>query len=282
MKVVYTENSQLLATRVAKNLGCEVSGVTYEQFPDGEQYVRVQSPDERMVIVASTADASSILQTILLSDACEGSDVTLVLPYMGYARQDKKFKEGEPVSARAFARVLSEGVARVFTVNIHDPSVLSHFKCPAVNLTVAGEVGRYIHSMNLSSPLILAPDDGAFAFAKDVARVYGWDADHLDKTRHSGSEVTMAPKSLDARGRDCVIVDDIIATGGSMAKAAGMLLEQGAVSVRAAGVHGVFASGGYVKLMQAGLVDVASSDTIEKACSRFTAAKVIADAVLRV
>ncbi|HJJ37869.1 MAG TPA: phosphoribosyltransferase family protein, partial [Methanocorpusculum sp.] len=78
---------------------------------------------------------------------------------------------------------------------------------------------------------------------------------------------------------DCIIVDDIIATGGSMAKAAGMLLEQGAASVRAAGVHGVFASGGYIKLMQAGLLDIASSDTIERASSRITASGVIAEAV---
>ena len=86
---------------------------------------------------------------------------------------------------------------------------------------------------------------------------------------------------MDAKGRDCMIVDDIIATGGSMATAAGMLKDQGASSVRAAGVHGVFASGGYVKLMQAGLADIASSDTIERACSKISASEVIANAVRR-
>ncbi|MBQ0106903.1 MAG: ribose-phosphate pyrophosphokinase, partial [Methanocorpusculum sp.] len=114
-----------------------------------------------------------------------------------------------------------------------------------------------------------------------VAGPYGLYCDHLKKPSPSGAEVTLASNHPDANARDCVIVDDIIATGGSMALAASMLMEQGAKSVRAAGVHGVFASGGYIKLMQAGLADVANSDTIERASSRFTASKIIADAVRR-
>lgn len=281
MKVIYTEKSQLLAARVAHSLGCRIAEVKYTTFPDGEQYVRVMDLDDDMVIVASTVDSQSVLQAILMLDACEGKHTTLVLPYMGYARQDKRFNEGEPISARALARVLSEGADRIFTVNIHDPSVLGHFKCPAENLTIAPKIGEYIQTMNLADPLVLAPDDGAWEFAKGVAAVDGWDCDHFDKTRLSGSEVKMAPKHLDATGRDCIIVDDIIATGGSMATVAGMLMEQGANSVRAVGVHGVFASGGYVKLTQAGLADIASSDTIECACSRITASTAIADAILR-
>lgn len=280
MKVIYTENSQVLASKTARCLGCKTSEVKFNKFPDGEHYLRIGELDDEIVIISSTTDSESIMQVILMLDACEGKDVTLVLPYMGYARQDKKFNDGEPISARAMARALSEGAARVFTVNIHDISVMNHFKCPATNLSVAPEIGEYIKGMGLESPLILSPDEGAWNFAKSVAAVGGWDCDHLNKTRLSGSEVTMAPKHLEAKDRDCVIVDDIIATGGSMALAASMLKEQGAVSVRAAGVHGVFASGGYIKLMQAGLADVASSDTIEKASSKFTASKIIADAVL--
>ncbi|MBE6515231.1 MAG: ribose-phosphate diphosphokinase [Methanocorpusculum parvum] len=279
MKVIYTEKSQLLAARTAQKLGCKLSNVKYTTFPDGELYVRVEELDDEMVVVASTVDTTTALQVMLLMDACEGKDVTLVLPYMGYARQDKRFNEGEPISARALARALSEGASRVFTVNIHDPSVLNHFRCPAVNLNVAPEIGAYIQTQPVENPLILSPDIGAWEFAKSVAAPFRWDCDHLDKTRLSGSEVKMAPKHLDANGRDCVIVDDIIATGGSMALAASMLMEQGAKSVRAAGVHGVFASGGYIKLMQGGLADVANSDTIERASSKFSASGIIADAI---
>ncbi|HJJ32437.1 MAG TPA: ribose-phosphate diphosphokinase [Methanocorpusculum sp.] len=279
MKVIYTEKSQVLASRVAEKLGCKLGSVKFTTFPDGEQYVRIEDLDDEMVLVASTVDNNTALQVLLLMDACEGRDVTLVLPYMGYARQDKKFNDGEPISARALARALSEGAKRVITVNIHDTSVLNHFRCPAVNLSIASEIGAYIKSQGVENPLILSPDEGAWYFAKGVAEPFGWDCDHLDKTRLSGSEVKMAPKHLDAKGRDCYIVDDIIATGGSMALAASMLMEQGAKSVRAAGVHGVFASGGYIKLMQGGLADVATSDTIERASSKFSAAGIIADAI---
>lgn len=279
MKVVYTEKSQVLASRTAQKLGCKISEVKYTTFPDGEQYVRILDDDDQMIIVASTVDSKSTMQAILLLDACEGKDTTLVLPYMGYARQDKKFNDGEPISARAMARALSSGADRVITINIHESSVLSHFRCPVKNLSLAPEIGKYIQTMDLEDPLILSPDEGAGEFAKIIASVGKWESDHLDKTRLSGSEVVMAPKHLDANGRDCIIVDDIIATGGSMAKAAGMLMEQGATSVRAAGVHGVFASGGYVKLMAAGLADIASSDTIERAASKFSASGIIADTV---
>ncbi|MDR3102367.1 MAG: ribose-phosphate diphosphokinase [Methanocalculaceae archaeon] len=281
MKVIYAETSQLLATRVAYCLGCRIAEVKYNTFPDGEQYVRVMNFDDDMVIVASTVDSRSILQVLLMLDACEGKNTTLVLPYMGYARQDKRFNEGEPISARVLARVLSEGASRIFTVNIHTPSVLGYFKCPAENLTIAPKIGEHIQTLKLADPLVLAPDDGAWEFAKSVATIGDWDCDHFDKTRLSGSEVKMAPKHLDANGRDCILVDDIIATGGSMTTAAGMLKKLGATSVRAAGVHGLFANGGYVKLMQAGFADIVSSDTIERECSRVTASTVVADAIRR-
>jgi ribose-phosphate pyrophosphokinase len=281
MKVIYTEKSQILATRVAHHLGCKTATVKYDTFPDGEQYVRVMDPDDDRIIIASTVDSQSILQTILVLDACKGKNTTLILPYMSYARQDKQFHEGEPISARALAGVLSEGAEQIFTVNVHDPSILGYFKCPAENLTIAQEIGKYIQTMKLENPMLLAPDGGAWEFVKDVASVGGWDNSHFDKTRLSGSEVKMTSKRLDIKGRDCIIVDDIISTGGSIAMAAGLLTEEEATSVRAIGVHGVFASGGYVKLMQAGIVDVASSDTIECACSKITASTIIADAIRR-
>jgi len=128
-------------------------------------------------------------------------------------------------------------------------------------------------------PLILAPDDGAAKFAGDVARTGGWDSDHLDKTRISGDEVRMEPKSLSARGRDVVIVDDIISTGGTLISAAGMLYGQGARSVTAACVHGVLAEGAYLRLLATGISGVVCSDTLERACSRYSAGKAIADGI---
>jgi ribose-phosphate pyrophosphokinase len=279
MKVICTERSQVLATQVAKALKTTVVDVTYSRFPDGEQYLRAGELDAEMVIIGSVVDSDSFVQLMLLIDACDSAANRLVLPYMAYARQDKRFKPGEPISSRAIARALSRGVTEVLTVNIHDPGVLEHFSVPAQNTTLAKDIGSYIATLQLDSPLILAPDEGAMVFAGQVASAGNWEYDHLEKTRLSGSEVRMAPKKLSASSRPVVIVDDIISTGGTIATAAGMLYRQGATDVHAACVHGVFTSGAYVRLMATGIRDVICSDTIERSCSRISAAGRIAHAL---
>ena len=279
MKVICTEQSQVLATQVARALKTTVVNVKYSRFPDGEQYLLAGEIDDEMVIVGSVVDNDSLVQLMLLVDACDRATNRLVLPYMAYARQDKRFKNGEPVSSRVVARALSQGVSEVITVNIHEKEVLKSFAVPARNLSLAKDIGSYIRTLHLDNPLILAPDEGAMAFAEQVASADGWEYDHLEKTRLSGVDVKMAPRQLSAQSRSVVIVDDIISTGGTIATAAGMLYQQGAKDVFAACVHGVFTGGAYVRLMATGIRDVICSDTIERSCSRISAAGQIADAL---
>jgi ribose-phosphate pyrophosphokinase len=279
MKVICTEKSQVLATQVAKALKTAVVDVNYSRFPDGEQYLLAGDIDDEMVIIGSVVDNDSLVQLILLTDACDRATNHLVLPYMAYARQDKRFRPGEPVSSRAVARALSLGVSDVITVNIHEKEVLKYFSVPAQNLSLAKDIGSFIRTLQLDNPLILAPDEGAMIFAGQVASAGGWEYDHLEKTRLSGVDVKMAPKKLSAASRSVVIVDDIISTGGTIATAAGMLYQQGAKDVFAACVHGVFTGGAYVRLMATGIRDVICSNTIERSCSMISAADQIAFAL---
>ena len=279
MKVICTEKSQVLATRVARALKTTVVDVKYSRFPDGEHYLLAGEIDDEMVIVGSVVDSDSLVQLMLLADACERSTNHLVLPYMAYARQDKRFRAGEPISSRVVARALSQGVSDVITVNIHEKEVLKSFTVPAQNISLAKDIGSYIGTLNLDNPLILAPDEGAMVFAKQVASAGEWECDHLEKTRLSGVDVKMAPRQLSAQSRSVVIVDDIISTGGTIATATGMLYQQGAKDVFAACVHGVFTGGAYVHLMATGIRDVVCSDTIERSCSRIPAADQIAHAL---
>jgi ribose-phosphate pyrophosphokinase len=276
MKVICTEKSQILATRLARALKTTVVDVKYSRFPDGELYLVAGELGDETVIVSSVVDNDALVQLLLLIDACEGSDLRLVIPYMGYARQDRQNRQGEPLSARAVARAISAGVSECITVNIHEPDVLRFFKAPARNISLARDIGAYVKTLNCKNPLILAPDEGALAFAAQVASAGGWEYDHLEKTRLSGEQVTVAPKALSAASRPVVIVDDIISTGGTIATAAGMLSLQGATGVYAACVHGVLTGGAYVRLMEAGVRDVICSDTIERGCSRVSAADQIA------
>jgi ribose-phosphate pyrophosphokinase len=270
MKVIGTETSQVLAGRIADALKTGIVDVKFSKFPDGELFLRAGSLSDRMVVVGSVTDSDSLVQLLLLIDACEGKICRLVIPYMGYARQDKRFNTGEPISARAVALALSHRVDECITVNIHDKKVLSYFSAPAQDVSVAGEIGRHITTMNLKDPLVLAPDDGAAGFAQAVAAAGGWECDHLDKTRISGEEVRMAPQKL----------DDIISTGGTIATAASLLAQQGARDVCTACVHGVLSGGAYARLKAAGIREVVCSDTIERGCSRYSAAGAIAHALL--
>jgi len=276
MKVICTEKSQILATSLARALKTTVVEVKFSRFPDGEQYLIAGELDEETIIVGSVVDNDSLVQLILLIDACDSSENQLVLPYMGYARQDKRFRKGEPISARAVAQVLSRGVSEIITVNIHEKEVLNYFGVPARNISLAGDIGSYIKTLNLKNPLILAPDEGARTFAEQVASSGGWDFDHLEKTRLSGVEVRMAPRQLCASERSVFIVDDIISTGGTIATATSMLYQQSAKDVYAACVHGVLTGGAYVHLMAAGVRDVICSNTIERGCSKISAAGQIA------
>ncbi|MFY9800115.1 MAG: ribose-phosphate diphosphokinase [Methanoregula sp.] len=281
MKVICTEKSQILATSLAQALKTTVVEVKYSRFPDGEQFLITGELDDETIIVGSVVDDHSLVQLILLIDACDSSSNHLVLPYMGYARQDKRFRQGEPISARAIAQVLSRGILEIITVNIHEKEVMNYFGVPARNISLAHDIGSYIKTLNLSNPLILAPDEGALTFAEDVASAGGWDFDHLEKTRVSGVEVKMAPKQLCAVERPVVIVDDIISTGGTIATASSMLYQQGAKDVFAACVHGVLSGGAYVHLMDAGIRKVICSNTIERGCSVVSAADSIATALKR-
>jgi ribose-phosphate pyrophosphokinase len=281
MKVVATGRSQLLAARIAAAMGAEVTEARFSRFPDGEHGLQRGPLDGETVVVGSVTDADSLVQLLLLIDACRDSEISLVVPYLGYARQDRAFREGEPISARAIAGALGRGISRVVTVHVHKETVLSHFGVPARNVTLEGAIADYIAGLGLTRPAILAPDHGALSFARAVAARGGWEAQHLEKTRISGTEVRMEAESLDARGRDVVMVDDIISTGNTLAAAAKVLRAAGAKGVHAVGVHGVFVGGALDLLRKAGIREIACSDTIETPSSRFSAAAAIASALSR-
>ena len=281
MNVACTGRSRAIGARIAGHLGAGVAETSFSRFPDGEISLRTGPLDEATVVVGSLLSGDSLVELLLLIDACSGSKVTLVVPYLGYARQDRAFQPGEPVSARAIARALSPGVSRVITVNVHKDTVLSHFTVPASGVDLAPDVGDYIATLGLDEPLILAPDKGAGSFAAAVASRGGWEHDHLEKTRVSGTEVRMEPLGRGPWKGDVVLVDDIISTGGTLATASRMLLDQGAKGVHAVCVHGLFAGTALSLLRSAGIGHIAASDTIESGESRYSAAGAIARAIAR-
>ncbi|MBC7086257.1 MAG: ribose-phosphate diphosphokinase [Methanomethylovorans sp.] len=279
MKIIGGPASQALATRVAREMNIEPTLCEFNRFPDGEIYTRLmEEPKDEVIIIQSTATDSDLLALLLIIDACEDAQVVnVVIPYMGYARQDRKFKSGEPISARAVARTISAD--RVFTVNIHKPSILEYFNSDAFDLDASNIIGKYISSLQLHDPLIVAPDVGAMNLAENTAKSVGIQYDYLEKTRLSGDTVTIKTKNMDVCGRDVVLVDDMIATGGTMAECIKLLKEQGAKDVYLACVHPVLAKNAVLRLFNAGVRDIIATDTLEKAQSSVSVAPIIADSI---
>ena len=276
-------SSQLLAGKIATILGQELALCEYKTFPDGEAYSQVASElEDEVTIIQSTPKDSDIIYLMQLLDACREKKITLVIPYFGYARQDKIFKPGEPMTARAIASALNPLLGEegnVYTVNIHARSVLSHFRCPAENLDATPLLAEKVRTLALHDPVVISPDKGAMEMARNAAMHLGAECDYLEKTRLSGTEVSMTPKEIDVVGRDVVIFDDMIATGGTMATAITLLRKQGAKRVFLAAVHPVLTGNAILKLYRSGVEAVIAADTLDRSVSTVSVAPLIAEAI---
>jgi ribose-phosphate pyrophosphokinase len=273
--------SQTLSAALAAETGDSLAPVTYERFPDGEQKVQVETDDDRAVIVAATVSDGAWVELLQLQDAVREqgvTEVTTIVPYMGYARQDRAFEAGDPVSARAMARAISTGSDRVLTVNPHERTVCDFFDVPAEPVDAAGTLAEPLG--DLSEPLFLSPDEGAVDLAESVRSAYGGgETDYFEKTRHSGTEVEIEPSEAPVTDRDVVLVDDIIATGSTMSEAVGVLNDRGAGRVFVTCVHPLLVRNAYAKLARAGVEAVYGTDTIERPVSEVSVAPVLADAL---
>jgi len=283
MTIVPGSASQALAAALARETGGDLATADYDRFPDGETLAAVPGfDDDRAVIVAATPSNDAYVELLQLQDAVReagASEVTTVLPYMGYARQDRAFEAGHPVSARAVARAVSTGADRIVLVNPHEDAVADFFEAPVDVVDAAGALADPLPA-DLDDPLFLSPDAGAVELAETVRDAYGrGDTDYFEKTRHSGTEVTIEPSDADVAERDVVIADDIVATGSTMSEAVAALGDRGASRVFAACVHALLARNARTKLERAGIERVIGSDTLERDVSAVSVAPPVADAL---
>ncbi|WP_456420035.1 ribose-phosphate diphosphokinase [Methanocaldococcus infernus] len=281
MIIVPGSKSQELAYKVSKALDVEMARVEFKRFPDNEIYVRILSEvneDEAVIVSTQREQNDAIVEAILLADAlkeCGVKEITLVAPYLAYARQDKLFNPGEAISIRALAKIYSNIFDRVITINPHEEHIKEFFTIPFISGDAVPKLAEYVKD-KLNDPIVLGPDQGALRFAKVAAEVLGAEYDYLEKTRISPTEIKIAPKSLDVKDRDVLIVDDIISTGGTVATAAKMLKEQGANEIIAACVHPVLIGDALNRLYFSGIKEVVGTNTFSSEVSRVDVSEVIA------
>ena len=283
--VVSGSASRPFAEHLARDLGATLAAGDMKRFPDGEGHVRLRSDvrGKDVLVVQSTAPDPNLVELLLWLDAVREAgarSVTAVVPYFGYARQDRVFESGEAVSSRAVARAIGPLCDRLITVDPHKEEILSFFGGKASSVSavpqLAAELGRW------GVQAILAPDKGARDRAGAAAKLLKVPMDHLEKTRLSSTEVRMAPKDLDVRGKKVAIVDDLIASGSTMLTAAQQLKAQGATAVYAACTHGLFTGNALPRLLAGGIDRVLCADTFLSgpcSCDCVSAAPAVAAAL---
>lgn len=209
----------------------------------------------------------------------EGAKVHAVIPYMGYARQDKAFLSGEVVSLGVISHLLrSCGVTRVTTVDIHSAEGLALFAMPAYSVSAIPSLASYVKkNLKLSQPVVISPDFGSSKRTEAFSALYG--AQHLqfakERNRNTG-EVTVETGKMDVRGRDVIIVDDMISTGGTIRAAVMKLREAGAKKIVVTCVHALMLGDSQERLMEAGVDEIIGTNTVPNKVSKVDATEPLA------
>jgi len=253
----------------------------FERFPDGEGYVRFDEKVkniEEILIVQSLyyPQDEHIMQLFFMIDALKDLNIkiNLIIPYMAYARQDKRFKDWESVSGISLAKMIDRlDLESKYTVDIHDMKVTKAMR--GENLSAMPLIADYLTNLNLRDPVIISPDKGSVERARMVADQMDAEFDHLEKTRISGDTVEIRPKEINTKGRDVAIVDDIISTGGTMAKACEVLKRGGTLKVLSGATHLLMISNAEERLIKAGIDGIFGTDSIPFKYSDITIAKII-------
>ncbi len=277
MQIIAGSASRGLGEKIASVLNAELLDVEIKRFPDGEIYTRINGDvEEEVALIQTTYPNEKIIELFIIQDALRewgAKKIITVVPYFGYSRQDKIFKPGEAISARAMAKHIQIYSDIFVGIDLHAESILSYFDIPTHHLHATVPIAEYLRSKNVD--IVISPDKGGYTRAKLVAEKIGTEFDYLEKTRLSGTEVQIKPKNLDVDGKVVGIVDDIISTGGTIARASEQLRDQGADKIYAVCTHGLFIGKAIENMKK--VDDFAATDTIESEHSRISVASVVAD-----
>ncbi|HKT22292.1 MAG TPA: ribose-phosphate pyrophosphokinase [Nitrososphaerales archaeon] len=263
--------SEELGRSLAEKLGLPMLKAEFKVFPDGESKFTLSDKvsGRSVLLVQSTYQPvdQHLLQLLLASHHLseEGAKVTAVVPYLAYARQDKEFLPGEGVSLGIVAHLMrSAGVRRLVTVDIHSAEGLALFSFPTYSVSAIPSLVSYAkENLALKDPVVVSPDFGGSKRTEAFAQLYGAPFLNLSKTRdRTSGEVTVKDAVLDVKGKDVVIVDDIISTGGTVRAAAEAVLKQGAIRAVALCVHGLFVGTALDALEKASVRPIVSTNTV--------------------
>lgn len=280
--------SEDLARKIARKLKAPLQKTQLRVFPDGESKVTFNSKPKSgtCVIVESTyppVDTHMIHLLSIVAKAREhSSKVILVVPYLGYARQDKEFLGGEIVTIKVIAKLFKAvGVSKIIVVDIHSKLALGYFKIQKKNVSAIPALVNEIKRMKLKNPLIVSPDKGGIERAKKFAQLFGTNHIALDKRRNRKTgKVTIESKELEeVRGRDLVVIDDMISSGGSIIKAAEFLKKKKCGKIMVGCTHALLINDAENRIKKAGVSKILSTNTIPGSTAVVDVSGIIADEI---
>ena len=285
--VIAGSASKDLGKRIARRLKAPYVEAKTRVFPDGESKITFgRIPKNSVILVVQSTyppvDTNLLQALSIISQARKvSSKIYAIIPYMGYARQDRQFLSGEVVTMSIVARMLrSAGAKKIVVVDIHSKIALNHFKIPKENISAIPELAKYFKRMKLIDALVVSPDMGGALRAKRFASLINTDFIALKKSRNRKTgKVVIQSSKVDVRGKDLILVDDIISTGGSIVKAAQFLKKQKCKRVFVACTHGLFVEDAEKKIKNAGVSRIISTNTIPRNTSKVDISGVIANSI---
>ncbi|NQY24092.1 MAG: ribose-phosphate pyrophosphokinase [Campylobacteraceae bacterium] len=287
--------NKAFADEIGRYLNVEVGDASVKQFSDGEISVQitesVRGHDVFIIQPTCAPTNDNLMELLIMIDAFKRSSaksISAVVPYYGYARQDRKAAPRVPITAKLVADLLEKaGIDRIITIDLHAAQIQGFFNIPADNLFGSILFVDYIKAKNFKNPIIASPDIGGVTRARSYASKLGYDLVIVDKRREKANVAEVMNIIGDVEGKDVILVDDMVDTAGTLVKAAAALKKRGATSVMACCTHGVLSGKAYENLNSKDLDELVISNTIplkqnHEKITVLSAADIMGEAIYRI
>lgn len=269
VKIFAGTESRDLGERIAKSYGINLGAVTVQHFSDGEfqpSFEETVRGDTVFIVQSTFPPSDNLFELLLMADAAKrasAKEVVAVMPYFGFARQDRKDKPRVAIGSKLVANMLTAaGVTRLITMDLHADQIQGFFEYPVDHLFASSIFLPYIKGLNLPNLIMAAPDTGGTKRANSYAKYLDCGLAICYKQRKRANEVADMTVIGDVEGKDVVLVDDIIDTAGTLTKAADMMMDKGANTVRAVITHPVLSGPAYDRLTESKITELIVTDTI--------------------
>ena len=285
--VIGGDASSDLAKRIARKLNATYIKTQKKSFPDGESKITInQIPKKSIVVVVQSTNPpvdANLLELLSIVSKVQkfSSKVYAIIPYMGYARQDREFLDGEIVTIRVVGKLLRAlGVKKVLTVDIHSKLALNELKISSENVSAMEVLVKHFKKMKMKNPLVVSPDLGGKERAEKFSSLLKTDFIALKKHRdRKTGKVNILSGKVDVKNKDLILVDDMVSTGGSIVKATQFLKKQKCRRVFVACTHALLVNDATKKIKNAGVTQIISTNTIPGESAKVDVSRVISDAL---